>query len=103
LGKNYFNGDGVIQNDKTAFTWYSLAAEQGLDLAQNNLGVMYHFGFGVLTDYKKAYMWYNIAASNGSNAAVDGKITIAKSMNSSQIDKAQDMSNRCLGSEYTDC
>lgn len=44
---------------------YRLAAEQGVDRAQNNLSVMYGTGRGVREDYVLAHMWANIAAANG--------------------------------------
>jgi len=58
---------------------------------------------GTLTDTKRAYMWYNIAASNNSDQGAKNKSKVAKKMTPVQIDKAQDMSSRCLDSNYTDC
>ena len=103
LGYMYEFGYGVLKNDKTAVKWYTLAAEQGDAYAQGNLGVMYKYGEGVLTDIKRAYMWYNLASYNGNEKASKTKDKIAKDMTSAQIDKAQDMSSRCLESGYTDC
>ena len=79
------------------------AAEQGHAEAQGNLGVMYKYGEGVLTDIKRAYMWYNLASYNGNELASKNRDKTAKDMTSAQIDKAQDMSSRCLNSGYTDC
>ena len=45
--------------------WYRLAAEQGYDIAQYNLGVMYENGQGVPQDYKEAVKWYRLAAEQG--------------------------------------
>ncbi|MHC8440896.1 MAG: tetratricopeptide repeat protein [Candidatus Eutrophobiaceae bacterium] len=44
LGVMYANGQGVLQNDKTAAQWYRCVAEQGNASAQLNLGVMYARG-----------------------------------------------------------
>ena len=40
LGVMYDNGQGVLQDDKTAVKWYTLAAEQGDADAQNNLELL---------------------------------------------------------------
>ena len=103
LGTMYDNGTGVPENDKTAVKWYTLAAKWGLAIAQANLGVMYSNGEGVLTDTKRAYMWYNLASYNGEKIAGENKDIIAKQMTPADISKAQDMSSRCLESNYTDC
>ena len=103
LGYMYEFGYGVLKNYKTAVKWYTLAAEQGHASGQNNLGLMYQYGKGVLTDTKRAYMWYSLASYNGNEKASKNKDKIAKDMTSAQIDKAQDMSSRCLNSGYTDC
>ena len=47
------------------FKWFTLAAEQGLAHAQNNLGIMYEDGQGVSQDYKTAVKWYRLAAEQG--------------------------------------
>ena len=72
-------------------------------MAQSNLGFMYSNGEGVLTDTKRAYMWYNLASYNGNKIAGKNKSDIAKQMTPADISKAQDMSSRCLESNYTDC
>ncbi len=41
LGRMYADGEGVLENDATAFSWYLKAAEQGHAGAQINLGVIY--------------------------------------------------------------
>ena len=61
----YNNGEGVLQDYKTAVKWYRLAAEQGVAVTQSNLGAMYSDGTGVIQDYVRAHMWFNIAASSG--------------------------------------
>ena len=65
LGQMYRKGLGVLQNDKTAVKWYTLAAEQGNTNAQYNLGVMYYNGEGVSKDFKTAVKWYTLAAEQG--------------------------------------
>ena len=60
---------GTSKDYKEAVRWYTLAAEKGDNLAQNNLGTMYERGRGVLQDMVFAHMWYNIAASDGNELA----------------------------------
>ena len=99
----YDDGKGVLANDKTAVNWYTLASEQGDASTQNNLGIMYEKGRGVLKDTKRGYMWYSIASYTGNNFGTKNKDKITKKMTLSQIDKAQEMSRKCLSSGYTDC
>ena len=103
LGIMYRKGNGVPENDKTAVKWYTKAAKQGHAKAQSNLGVMYANGEGVLTDNRRAYMWYNLGSYNGNEMAGKNKDSLAKKMTPADISKAQDMSSRCLESNYTEC
>jgi TPR repeat protein len=48
-----------------AVAFYRLAAAQGLDEAQYQLGIMYYNGFGVVLDYAEALRWHQIAAAQG--------------------------------------
>ena len=61
----YENGRGVAQNYEEATRWYSMAAEQGDALAQNNLGWNYSVGQGVPQNYSEAYFWLLLAAEQG--------------------------------------
>jgi TPR repeat protein len=103
LGGMYDRGLGVLENDKTAVKWYSLAAIQGNASAQYYLGYMYANGTGLLTDYPRAYMWWNLAAYNGEKIASDNKGKLATEMTPADISKAQEMSIRCMESNYTEC
>ena len=96
-------GDGVPQDYKTAVKWWTIAAEQGLAVAQNNLGFMYHTGDGVPQDDVYAHMWYNISAYNGDIKASENRDLIAKRMTPSQIEKAQTLAHACVAKEYKDC
>ena len=64
-GLAYAFGDGVAQNDRTAFNYFLEAAEKGYALAQYKVGVGYAYGEGVRQDYKKAAEWYRKAAEQG--------------------------------------
>jgi TPR repeat protein len=53
----------------TALQLWRPRAEQGVALAQNNLGLMYYNGQGVPRDYAEAAKWYRLAAAQGNAAA----------------------------------
>jgi TPR repeat protein len=103
LGYLYQNGIGVLDNLKTAMIWYTKAAEQGYAKAQFRLGMLYELGEDSLKDYLRAYMWYNLSSYNGSERASESKVKLSKELTSADIIKAQDMSSRCLESDYADC
>jgi TPR repeat protein len=56
-------------NFDMAFHEFSLAAEQGLDLAQYNLAILYFMGQGVEKDVGMAFKWTETAALQGHQAA----------------------------------
>jgi hypothetical protein len=88
---------------KTALAEWTPLAEQGYADAQSNLGTMYDNGSGVLTDTKRAYMWYNLGSYNSNELGGENKDNLAKEMTPADLSKAQEMSIRCLESNYTDC
>ncbi|HSF66691.1 MAG TPA: hypothetical protein VLA67_04585 [Nitrospiraceae bacterium] len=45
-----------------AAKWYRRSADQGNDLAQRRLGLLYERGDGVPQDHVQAYMWYKLGA-----------------------------------------
>ena len=96
--KAYDSGDF-----KAALAEWVPLAEQGDAEAQYSLGIMHDVGEGVLIDYKRAYMWFNLSSYNGSGSATNKMDALAKKMSHAQIDKAQDMSRRCLESDYKYC
>ncbi len=59
-----FDGDYA-----TAFREFSVAADEGLMLAQYNLGILYFTGRGVERDPAAAYRWTLAAAEQGHTAA----------------------------------
>lgn len=56
---------GVTQDYARAAYWFKQAADQGIDNAAYNLGVLYHQGLGVDQDTAKAMDWYARAAQLG--------------------------------------
>ena len=65
LGKCYFNGWGVTEDESQAAAWWRKAAEQGYAEAQCALGICYSNGIGVTQDYTQAVAWYRKAAEQG--------------------------------------
>ena len=56
-------------NFDIAFREFSVAAEEGLDLAQYNLAILYFTGQGVEKDIERAFKWTLAAAQQGHTAA----------------------------------
>jgi TPR repeat protein len=63
------NGQGVVKEYAEAVKWYRLAAQQGNEFAQYNLGVMYANGQGVVKDYAEATKLFRLAAQQGHKTA----------------------------------
>ena len=85
----YYNGQGVLQDSAAAVKWCRLAADQGDDAAQYNLGVMYEKGQGVPQDYVQAHKWWNLAAVAGDKEAIKNRDIVAGKMTPAQIAEAQ--------------
>lgn len=70
LADDYYDGyNGKSQNYAEAAKWYQKAAEQGDQVAQFNLGIMYSQGQGVATDVNQATAWYRKSAESGYSRA----------------------------------
>ena len=69
LGSLYFNGTGVVKNQREAVRWWRKAADQGEPLAQSNLGTSYMYAMGVTKDAYEAVRWWRKAAEQGNAPA----------------------------------
>jgi TPR repeat protein len=70
LGSLYFNGTkDFASDDKQAFDYFMLAAEQGLPAAQSKLAQMYIDGLGVEKDQDKAKHYLYLALEQGDASA----------------------------------
>jgi TPR repeat protein len=65
LGTLYAEGNGVEQNDATAFLWFQRAADQGDAAAQYNVGASYATGAGIGKSDVDAAKWFRRAADQG--------------------------------------
>ena len=73
-----------------------MAAEQGHDDAQYNLGGMYLNGKGVPQDYIQAHMWSSLAAAKGNENGRINRDIIAKKMTLAQMAEAQRLAREWL-------
>ena len=72
LGYAYYNGtNGKTRDYAKAVQYYTMAANQGHAVAQNNLGVCYKTGNGVAKNEAEAVKWYRLAANQGNKFAQD--------------------------------
>jgi TPR repeat protein len=98
LGRVYFDGRGVSQEDAQAVTRLRIAAEQGATLAQCGLGKRYADGRGVPINLGEAFMWATIAATlsagDGWQTCIDVRDRLAARMTPAQTAAAQ---NRARG------
>jgi TPR repeat protein len=86
----------VPQDYAEAARLYRLAADQGFEEAQYQLGRMYENGQGVPQNYVLAHMWFNLSAARGNVFATDARSDAEKVMSSEQIAEA-----RKLAREWT--
>jgi TPR repeat protein len=71
LGELHRHGLGGLARDYAqALALHRLAAAQGLDEAQSNLGFMYLFGWGVAEDSAQALRLFQLAAAQAFPAAL---------------------------------
>lgn len=71
MTKNFgVRNDEVRKKDlEKAFEYFHLAAQQGIDNAQFNIGFLYHYGQGVKQNYEEAARWYEKAMAQGKEDA----------------------------------
>lgn len=96
---NAFAGDPDTQNAQglsyykakdysQALIWFTKSANQGHQLAQNSLGIMYSKGQGVTKNYNQAVIWFAKAASQGHQRAQHNiGVIYARSNDSVEADK----------------
>ena len=108
LGSMYSSGRGIPKDDQKSLEWYIKSAHQGDFEAQQELGNLYLKGQVIPKDNLRAYMWFNLGVFNADmnfmvGTTEDAREEIAKEMTPADVSKAQEMSSRCLESNYTDC
>jgi uncharacterized protein len=71
LGRIYYSGEGVSQDDSEAVKWYRKAAEQGHAEAQLNLVEIYSYGEGVQQDFEEVANWHRKATEQADIETLD--------------------------------
>ena len=69
LATKYQYGKDIQKDERQAFAWYKAAADQGLAVAQLNVGRMLADGIGTRKDEALARQYFEKAASRGDNRA----------------------------------
>ncbi len=85
---------------ETALKEFLPLAEQGLALAQLNLGLMHGQGQGVPKDYVLAHMWANLAAAQGNENAIKSRDILEKLMTTAQLAEAQRLAREWKAKEW---
>ncbi len=70
LGNRYYYGINIEQDAEKAFYWYGRAANDGLAIAQYQLGLICVEGSLCAPDYQLAKAWLELAAAQDLNQAV---------------------------------
>ncbi len=79
----------MSQNYAEAVRFYRLAADQGIAVAQSNLGAMYYNGQGVPENFVEAYKWWSLAAAQGYNDSAKNRDIVRSVMTPAQIAEGQ--------------
>ena len=89
LANMYHNGIGVKTDEKLAFYWYTLVAEQGFASAQFNVANGYYHGIGTSRNLEKALTWYEKSAQQDFVAAQYNLAVMYRRGEGSKIDNKE--------------
>jgi hypothetical protein len=104
LGLRYFQGDevnGIVQDEKEAFRWFSSAADRGSLPAQTKLGFLYWSGRGVPKDLNRAYFWTVVARTRGDEGNRDLGTLLSSGMTRAQAAAIEDQAGLWLRQQTT--
>ena len=90
LADLYLRGEGVPQDDATAFRLFQQAAAQGQTSARIKLGYMYSAGRGTAKDPVTAYSWITAAANAGDGRGRDLMKSLESQLSAGQIAQAKE-------------
>lgn len=71
MGHMYEFGLGVKKDIKRAASFYKMSADDGFDVAQNDIGNAYLKGLGVEKSIKNAIYYYQLASKQGNKQAIE--------------------------------
>ncbi|MDV4166560.1 tetratricopeptide repeat protein [Rhodovulum sp. FJ3] len=103
LAKLYYDGDGVKKDVFEAFELARKAAREGKIADHYLLGDMYEEGAGTYQNYVSAYMWFNISCAKGASLGCLRRDEIAKVLPVGLLTQGQELTVRCLETDYADC
>ncbi len=103
LSNMYAFAQGVSEDNVKAAKLALKASSQGHAKAQVRLGFRYMYGKGVEQSDLLSYMWFNTALKNGHEKAKDFRDSSAEKLSTTEIQKAQALSDQCLKSNYQNC
>jgi hypothetical protein len=104
LGLRYFRGDeanGIAQDEKEAFRWFTSAADHGNLPAQSKLGLLYWSGRGIPKDLNKAYFWMVVARTRGDESNRDVATVLASGMTRAQAAAIEEQAGYWLRQQPT--
>lgn len=112
LGQMYLRGYGVTRHYGKAIYWTELAAKAGYYTAQYNLAILYKNSSNIKHSNIYALAWFIMASNDntpkGEFGAVAEKakqqeVVLSKNMTKDEILIAQEISQKCLDSDYKNC
>ncbi len=71
LGTLYYQGLGVMADNRIAYKWIDKSAQNNFAKAQYNIGIMTANGIGSEADLSKAFGWLILAKNNAYQDAAD--------------------------------
>ncbi|ABV88981.1 sel1 repeat family protein [Shewanella pealeana] len=83
--------------------WLRQAAALGLAEAQVDLATIEYNGFNGEPDFIKIYVWLDAASLQGNEVAKQRLKLIAAKLSEAELQQAQTISQRCIGSEFKQC
>lgn len=93
LGTMHSLGWGVEKNQEIAIQYYKIAAENGNEIGQLNLGLIYYEGREVPKNNIQAYAWFKITgcALNDQITCLDQVQQLTKKMSLEELQKAEEL------------
>ena len=90
VGQMHDFGQGVVQDDSTALTWYFTAARMGHGGAQFGVARMLDSGEGLLQRFVDSYAWASIAADQGVPGAAAHRDLIGSILSARELVRAKE-------------
>ena len=84
----FMQGNQNPENYTKAIPYLGPAADAGLPLAQNAIGVAAQNGLGLQKDYIEAYKWFKLASDQGLDLAEQNLMNLSRSLTSVEITEA---------------